>query len=126
LTCRPRCLPTLWFQASRAVTHRWLVEAGSWRLAALWGDPELDEPGEPCWGWPPVGLRTPLDGPQASRMRCLPQALEGCSVQGAVAGDLGVLGATLSATIEDSTIVVSWHVVELWEVEDHRHWGGVP
>jgi hypothetical protein len=59
-------------------------------------------------------------------MRCLPQALEGCSVQGAVAGDLGVLGATLSATIEDSTIVVSWHVVELWEVEDHRHWGGVP
>ena len=39
------------------------------------------------------------------------------SVQGAVAGDLGVLGATLSANIEDSTIVVSWHVVELWELE---------
>ena len=44
------------------------------------------------------------------------------SVQGAVAGDLGVLGATLSANVEYSTIVVSWHVVELWEVEVGTSW----
>ena len=36
-------LPTLWFQASRAVTHRWLVEARRRYAHELAGEPETSQ-----------------------------------------------------------------------------------